>query len=129
MTLNNEAEELNVVRIRRFDLAPIFTAFLSSCWLGLRKPKPEFFRRALCIAQADPATTLFIDDREQNLEPARALGVRTLKFTTPAQLGNVRVAVKSMELPPDRPPGRIIGEGDAAVPKLVKHLQTEAKVL
>ncbi len=49
--------------------------------------------------------------------------------TKPAQLGPVRVTVKSMELPPDRPPGRIIGEGVGAVPELVKLLQTEAKVL
>jgi electron transfer flavoprotein beta subunit len=47
----------------------------------------------------------------------------------PAQLGNVRVKVKSMALPPDRPPGRIIGDGVAAVPELVRLLQTEAKVL
>ncbi|HMC54324.1 MAG TPA: electron transfer flavoprotein subunit beta/FixA family protein, partial [Gemmatimonadaceae bacterium] len=49
--------------------------------------------------------------------------------TRPAQLGPVRVSVKSMELPPDRPPGRIIGEGAAAVPELVRLLQNEAKVL
>src|SRR4051812_31590000 len=49
--------------------------------------------------------------------------------TKPAQLGSVRVAVKSMELPPDRPPGRIIGQGAAAVPELIKLLQNEAKVL
>ena len=47
----------------------------------------------------------------------------------PAQLGQPRVTVKSMQLPPDRPPGRIIGEGVAAVPELVRLLQTEAKVL
>ena len=47
----------------------------------------------------------------------------------PAQLGTPRVAVKSMELPPDRPPGRIVGQGAAAVPELVKLLQNEAKVL
>jgi electron transfer flavoprotein beta subunit len=47
----------------------------------------------------------------------------------PAQLGPARVRVKSMELPPDRPPGRIIGEGVAAVPELVRLLHTEAKVL
>jgi electron transfer flavoprotein beta subunit len=47
----------------------------------------------------------------------------------PAQLGPTRVRVKSMELPPDRPPGRIIGEGVAAVPELVRLLHTEAKVL
>jgi electron transfer flavoprotein beta subunit len=49
--------------------------------------------------------------------------------TKPAQLGDVRVKVTSMALPPDRPPGRIIGEGTAAVPELVRLLQTEAKVL
>lgn len=47
----------------------------------------------------------------------------------PAQLGDVRVKVKAMALPPDRPPGRIIGDGVAAVPELVRLLQTEAKVL
>jgi electron transfer flavoprotein beta subunit len=49
--------------------------------------------------------------------------------TKPAQLGAIRVTVKAMELPPDRPAGRIIGEGAAAVPELVRLLQTEAKVL
>jgi electron transfer flavoprotein beta subunit len=47
----------------------------------------------------------------------------------PAQLGDVRVKVTKMALPPDRPPGRIIGDGVAAVPELVRLLQTEAKVL
>jgi electron transfer flavoprotein beta subunit len=47
----------------------------------------------------------------------------------PAQLGEQRLTVKSMELPPERAPGRIIGEGVAAVPELVRLLQTEAKVL
>ncbi|MBA3890979.1 MAG: electron transfer flavoprotein subunit beta/FixA family protein [Gemmatimonadaceae bacterium] len=47
----------------------------------------------------------------------------------PAQLGDVRVKIAKMELPADRPPGRIIGEGAAAVPELVRLLQDEAKVL
>ena len=46
-----------------------------------------------------------------------------------AQLGAVRVTVQKAELPPERPAGRIIGEGAAAVPELVRLLQTEAKVL
>ncbi len=47
----------------------------------------------------------------------------------PAQLGPVRLTVRAMELPPERAGGRIIGEGPAAVPELVRLLQTEAKVL
>jgi electron transfer flavoprotein beta subunit len=47
----------------------------------------------------------------------------------PAALGTTRVTVRSLTLPPERPAGRIIGEGAAAVPELVRLLQTEAKVL
>jgi electron transfer flavoprotein beta subunit len=47
----------------------------------------------------------------------------------PAQLGEQRLSVKQMELPPERTGGRIIGEGPDAVPELVRLLRTEAKVL
>jgi electron transfer flavoprotein beta subunit len=47
----------------------------------------------------------------------------------PAQLGDVRVTIQKMELPPERPAGRILGEGVAAIPELVKLLQNEAKVI
>lgn len=47
----------------------------------------------------------------------------------PAQLGTVRLVVESMAPPPDRPAGRIVGEGAEAVPELLRLLQTEAKVL
>ena len=47
----------------------------------------------------------------------------------PAQLGTAGVTVTKMELPAERAAGRIVGEGAAAVPELVRLLQTEAKVL
>jgi electron transfer flavoprotein beta subunit len=47
----------------------------------------------------------------------------------PAQLGASRLTIAKMELPPERQAGRIIGEGAAAVPELVRLLQQEAKVL
>lgn len=47
----------------------------------------------------------------------------------PAQLGKARLVVESMALPPERPPGRIIGEGPDAVPELIRLLHSEAKVL
>jgi electron transfer flavoprotein beta subunit len=47
----------------------------------------------------------------------------------PAMLGEPHLRVVSMELPPERTGGRIIGEGPGAVPELIRLLQTEAKVL
>jgi len=86
MTLNNEADELNRHRIEKFGISDVFEAFLSSCWLGVRKPTQRFYARALAIAQADPATSLFVDDREQNITPARAMGMDAILFTSVEQL-------------------------------------------
>jgi electron transfer flavoprotein beta subunit len=47
----------------------------------------------------------------------------------PAQVGEVRLTVETMALPPDRPAGRIIGEGPDAIPELIRLLRSEAKVL
>ena len=80
-TLNNESAELNAYRLRLFGLAPIFGAFFSSCWLGVAKPSRRIYELALAMAQAEPAQSVFIDDREQNLAPARALGMNVLRFT------------------------------------------------
>jgi electron transfer flavoprotein beta subunit len=47
----------------------------------------------------------------------------------PAALGEPTVKIEKLELPPERAAGRIVGEGAAAVPELIRLLQTEAKVL
>jgi putative hydrolase of the HAD superfamily len=79
-TLNNESRELNEHRIRRFGLRRRFSLFLSSCFVRVMKPTPEIYRMALEVTQEEPARTVLVDDRDQNLEPARALGMRTLHF-------------------------------------------------
>jgi putative hydrolase of the HAD superfamily len=99
MTLNNESEELNIHRIESFGISQIFEAFLSSCWLGVRKPIRRFYHSALGIAHAEPATSLFIDDRQQNLTPARALGMNVIHFTSAQQLRSDLERLLDIELP------------------------------
>jgi putative hydrolase of the HAD superfamily len=85
-TLNNECAELNEYRIEHFGLADIFPTFFTSCWLGTRKPTHEIYARVLGMTQADPARTLFIDDRVQNLRPAEALGMRVIHYRSAQQI-------------------------------------------
>jgi putative hydrolase of the HAD superfamily len=99
MTLNNEADELNRYRIKRFGISDIFEAFLSSCWLGVRKPTRLFYERGLGIAQAEPASSLFIDNRQQNLTPASALGMSVILFTSAAQLRSDLERLLDLEIP------------------------------
>jgi putative hydrolase of the HAD superfamily len=93
MTLNNESLELNLYRIERFGLRDIFEAFFSSCWLGHTKPSHRIYELALGIAQAPPNRAVFIDDREPNLVPARALGMQTIHFTTGERLAGELLAL------------------------------------
>jgi putative hydrolase of the HAD superfamily len=86
MTLNNESAELNQHRLQAFGLVPLFTAFFSSCWVGAVKPSRRIYEKARDLSQADPARSVFIDDRAQNLTPAAAMGMRTILFEDAAQL-------------------------------------------
>jgi putative hydrolase of the HAD superfamily len=86
MTLNNESAELNQHRIELFGIGDIFTAFFSSCWVGVLKPARRIYEVALAMSQARPEASVFIDDRERNLEPARLLGMRTIAFSDAGRL-------------------------------------------
>jgi len=92
-TMNNESDELNRFRIDRFGLCDIFDAFLSSCWLGVRKPARIFYDKAMSITQAKPAESVFIDDREQNLGPARALGMHVVLYKSAVQVSEELAAL------------------------------------
>lgn len=84
--LNNESREINEYRIQKFNLHDYFAVFLSSCYLGVRKPDGAMYRLALSITQRAPDECVFIDDRGLNLECARELGIGTVHFRNPKQL-------------------------------------------
>ena len=75
ISINNEAKELNVHRIKKFKLYDFFDAFVSSCEVGMRKPDPGIFRLALGIAQAQPHECLYFDDRIMLVEAAKKEGI------------------------------------------------------
>jgi putative hydrolase of the HAD superfamily len=85
-TINNESRELNLDRIEKYGMRKIFDVFVSSCFVGLRKPESEIYRLALEITQIAPEESCFIDDRELNLESAAKMGMATIRMQTVEQL-------------------------------------------
>ena len=85
-TLNNESRELNDHRIETFGLREHFSVFMSSCYLGIRKPEEHIYRLAVDITQHRPEQCVFIDDRELNLECADRAGIQTVHFNNADQL-------------------------------------------
>jgi putative hydrolase of the HAD superfamily len=85
-TINNESRELNLYRIEKFNLRSIFRLFVSSCFVGLRKPEPEIYQLTLEITQQVPEQCCFIDDRVLNLEVAKRLGMHVIEMDHVEQL-------------------------------------------
>lgn len=85
-TLNNESTELNKYRIEHFGLRNYFTAFFSSCYLGVKKPDEAIYVLALDLTQRPSEECVFIDDRALNLECAKRHGMHTIQFKNPTQL-------------------------------------------
>jgi len=85
-TINNESRELNLYRIERFGLREIFEIFVSSCFVGYRKPEKDIYRLALDITQKQAEQCCFIDDRDLNLESAQKLGMQTIHMQSAEQL-------------------------------------------
>ena len=84
--LNNEGAEINAYRIEKFALRRTFSAFFSSCYVGMRKPNAPIYELALKVTQRAPEECVFVDDRALNLECARELGIDTIQYHDAAQL-------------------------------------------
>jgi len=85
-TINNESREMNLYRIETYGLREIFEFFVSSCFVGLRKPERDIYRLALEISQRKPEECCFLDDRSLNLECAQHLGMHTIQVQSAAQV-------------------------------------------
>jgi len=85
-TLNNESRELNEHRLDAFKLRPLFDYFICSGYVHEMKPLPDIYQAAIDISGYPPNTSLFIDDKQENCEAARAFGMRAIRFESPAQL-------------------------------------------
>jgi putative hydrolase of the HAD superfamily len=79
-TINNESRELNLYRIEKYELRKIFRLFVTSCFVGFRKPERDIYRLAVDLTQIPPEECAFIDDRALNLEQAARLGMKTIEM-------------------------------------------------
>ena len=79
--VSNEARELNAYRIRKFKLDRLVDAFVSSCFVHIRKPDTDIFRLALDIAQAPARKVVYIDNTPMFVQIADGLGIRSILHT------------------------------------------------
>lgn len=73
--LSNSADGAREQEERRFGFSAIFDPICYSHELGVTKPDPYAFRLALDAMNTKPDMVLFIDNRIENVESARAIGM------------------------------------------------------
>ncbi|GAA2660195.1 HAD family phosphatase [Nonomuraea recticatena] len=70
----------------RLGLTYFADAVVSSARVGLAKPDPRIYELAAQVAGVTPSRCLFVDDRLENVEAARALGMIGVHFTEAGDL-------------------------------------------
>jgi FMN phosphatase YigB (HAD superfamily) len=78
VVVSNEGRELNAYRIRAFKLDAFVDAFISSCYVHVRKPDADIFRLALDIAQTPVRQIVYIENMPMFVQVAEGLGIRSI---------------------------------------------------
>jgi putative hydrolase of the HAD superfamily len=96
--VSNEARELNAYRIRKFKLDGFVDAFVSSCFVHLRKPDADIFRLALDIVQASPQQVVYVENTPLFVQVAEDLGIPVILHT---DYGSTRAKLASFGMQHD----------------------------
>ena len=81
IVVSNEARVLNDHRIQRFKLDDIVDAYISSCYVHLRKPDVDIFRLALDVAHTPAQQVAYVENTPLFVEIANGLGIRSVLHT------------------------------------------------
>jgi len=65
---------------QKFPEILIFNEYVLSYEVGFMKPHPQIYREALAKASAEAGECVFIDDIEENIQAAEALGINAILF-------------------------------------------------
>jgi 2-haloacid dehalogenase len=81
--LSNWSAETFPIAEPRYPFLARFDGIVISGIEGVKKPDPRIFRTLLDRYDLRPETTVFVDDVEENVVAAEALGIVALRFSNP----------------------------------------------
>jgi 2-haloacid dehalogenase len=86
LALSNMEAETFPLRRERFAFMRYFDGWVISGLEGVAKPDPAIVKLLLTRYQLDPARTVFIDDKPDNITMAEQAGITAIRFADPGQL-------------------------------------------
>jgi putative hydrolase of the HAD superfamily len=104
VVVSNEARVLNDYRIQKFKLDDIVDAYISSCYVHLRKPDADIFRLALDVAHTPAQQVAYVENTAMFVKIATGLGIRSVLHTdyrsTCAKLASFGLRCGPSTIPP-----------------------------
>jgi len=86
VVLANESKKAMDIKIKKFGLSKLFSRIYCSAHLGMAKPDKKIFKHVLKELKQSPEETVFIDDKERNIEVAQQLKMNAILFRNIKQL-------------------------------------------
>jgi putative hydrolase of the HAD superfamily len=78
--ISNATDALHDSLDRKFGIADAFDVIIGSADIGIMKPSPAIYERALADLDREAQESVFIDDFQHNVAAARALGMSVVHF-------------------------------------------------
>ncbi len=96
VVVSNEGREITAFRIEKFKLREFIDIFVVSSYVHFRKPDRDIYWLALDMAQVQPESVAYLDDRPLFVEVASGLGIHAIRHTS---LETTRTALAGLGLP------------------------------
>jgi epoxide hydrolase-like predicted phosphatase len=84
--ITNTAVDWVDIKMRKFGLKEIFSGVYCSCTVGIAKPDPQIYLTTIKNLNTSPRESVFIDDRQENLDASEKLGIKGVLFTNASKL-------------------------------------------
>jgi HAD superfamily hydrolase (TIGR01509 family) len=85
VALSNMSKEVWASLQEKFEIGSLFHSAVLSFEVGALKPDPRIYRLALEASGEEASDCVFVDDVAENIQAAKALGLRTFLARKPAQ--------------------------------------------
>jgi len=84
--LSNAWDDLRQMIEEVWHIDDAFDRLIISAEIGVAKPDPGIYQTTTTQLEVEPAQTVFVDDYPQNIDGARAAGMKAIQFRSPGQV-------------------------------------------
>jgi putative hydrolase of the HAD superfamily len=85
LATNQEKYRLEYMK-KEMDFETTFDKIYSSNLIGFKKPAPPYYRYIINDLNENPSNIIFYDDRQENIESAKSLGINSILYNTDLKL-------------------------------------------